>query len=165
MSTPSLPEQILAAMATRLADTRLAPAGGADPLDPIRQPALEQDRVIDLELEDLPARILSPVASAPRPQQEWNRVIDERLLTLRIALRAAPVGELTGRQVADQMLVWAVQRTCGPVTPTSAFYGLCTCITQGETTYHYEKTAPGACMIVADLLVTYWSAVEDPTRG
>jgi hypothetical protein len=165
MSTLSLPEQILAVMAARLADTRPAPGAGADPLDPIRQPALEQDRVIDLELEDLPARILSPVASAPRPQQNWNRVIDERLFTVRLALRAAPAGELSGRQVADQMLVWAVQRTCGPVTPASAFYGLCTCITQGETTYHYEKTAPAACMIVVDLLVSYWSAVEDPTRG
>jgi hypothetical protein len=165
MSTASLPEQILAAMATELADARPSPGSGSDPLDPIRQPALEQDRVIDLDLTELPSRILSPVASAPRPQQEWNRVIDERLFTARLALRAAPVGSLTGRQVADQMLVWAIQRTCGPITPTSAFHGLCTSITQGETTYHYEKAAPGACMIVADLLVTYWSAVEDPTRG
>ena len=137
-------EQILATMATQLNTSR-----------PTGIPAVERDRVIDLEPEELPSMILGWAKDGPHEDKGKSHVLDHRQLSVQIAIRAAAGSGLTASQAADAMVAWAVKKLCQAATADSPFHGIAHSIRQGEKACVMAKAGRPYCLVILELIVDY----------
>lgn len=147
MST--IAEHLMAALTTRLDDDLTSP--------------LERDRVIDLEADDLPSKVLNWILDAPRerPGVAANELIDHRQLTVLFAVRVEAASGQKVSTVAEAESASVVKNVCGPAGAESPFHHLAHRIRMGKRQLILGKGNPPIGLLVMELLCDYQTRVTD----
>jgi len=152
--TPSLAEQIIEVVIARHAAER-----------PVSIPALEVDRVMDLEAPSLPWNgLVGYYEGWPDEQEGRDDQLEERRLVLVFYLYGQPTSGVRATLATDPMACWIVQQLCGEVGAESPFFGLADRIQPGPRRSQLAKGGVALCWTELQINVDTSHLTTDLTR-